>query len=119
MENPRLLNLGRTGEGEGASRIRTRRRPVFQDNRLDVRDDRLIVVGHLDSSGPGTYLYAARAVAPGVFVTPAVRAECMYDIGTYSVWGAGTFEVLPIETMKVAEARGNKTASRPSPGIFK
>ncbi len=102
IENPRLLTSAEQAKAKGHPQDDSHR--IFQDSRLDIRDDRLIVVGHLDSSAPGTYLYTARAVAPGIFVTPAVRAECMYDIGTSSLFGGGgTLKVLAIDSARVVD----------------
>jgi uncharacterized protein YfaS (alpha-2-macroglobulin family) len=71
------------------------------DARLDVRDDRMILFGHLPISGRARHVYAARAVVPGTFVLPPVRAECMYDPGTCSLWGpGGTFDVTTVEETK-------------------
>jgi uncharacterized protein YfaS (alpha-2-macroglobulin family) len=54
-----------------------------------MRDDRLILMGDLPAGRALTYTYAARAVAPGTFIVPPVRAECMYDIGTAALSGGG------------------------------
>ena len=61
----------------------------FTQGRLDVRDDRLIVMGALNRAGAGQFMYLARAVTPGGFIVPPVRGECMYDIGTHSISGGG------------------------------
>ena len=62
---------------------------LFTHRRLDVRDDRLIVMGTLNGAGAGQFIYLARAVTPGTFIIPPVRGECMYDIGTHSISGGG------------------------------
>jgi uncharacterized protein YfaS (alpha-2-macroglobulin family) len=63
---------------------------TFQPRRIDMRDDRLILMGELPAVGRAlSYTYTARAVAPGTFVVPPVRAECMYDIGTSAISGGG------------------------------
>ncbi len=108
IENPRLegnaAGLGvkpahKAVAGDGAEES-----PAFVAARADMRDDRLILVGTLARAGTGTYLYTARAVTPGKYVLPPVKGECMYDLGISSLWGTGTFEVLPIGNAKVAEA---------------
>ena len=71
-----------------------------------MREHRLILVGHLTRAGSGKYCYTARAVTAGKFVLPPVKAECMYDSSVNSLWGSGTFVVLPAETGKMAQARG-------------
>ena len=62
---------------------------LFTHRRLDVRDDRLIVMGTLNGAGAGQFIYLARAVTPGTFIIPPVRGECMYDIGTHSISSGG------------------------------
>jgi uncharacterized protein YfaS (alpha-2-macroglobulin family) len=94
IENPRLLT-----QAPAAALAKTSKRSnepaTFEPRRIDMRDDRLILMGDL-SAGAQTYMYAARAVAPGTFVVPPVRAECMYDIGTSAVAGGGrTLHVVP------------------------
>jgi alpha-2-macroglobulin len=107
IENPRL-------EGNAADLVtRTRRshangngqeeEPHFAAGRADMRDDRLVVMGRLTDGRAGTYVYTARAVAPGVFVVPPVKAECMYDSATNSLWGGGTFTVLTADSAKIAD----------------
>ncbi len=39
--------------------------------------------------------YLARAVTPGSFTRPPVRAECMYDISVQGIAGSGMLTVLP------------------------
>ena len=59
---------------------------------VDIRDDRLIVFANVPS-GRRFYRYIARAVTPGEFALPPVKAECMYDESITSVNGAGRLEV--------------------------
>jgi uncharacterized protein YfaS (alpha-2-macroglobulin family) len=76
-------------------------REELREVRLDVRDDRMILFGHLAANRLARHVYTTRAVVPGTFVVPPVRVECMYDPGTSSLWGpGGTLEV------KRAESRG-------------
>lgn len=67
--------------------------------RSEVRDDRLVVMGDLSRTEDGRWelraSYLARAVTPGTYVLPPLRAECMYDIAVNGVAGAGTVTVLP------------------------
>ncbi|HET6248719.1 MAG TPA: MG2 domain-containing protein [Tepidisphaeraceae bacterium] len=109
IENPRLL--GNAAGVPVAPHARAARvnedgdnAPAFASVRADMRDDRLILVGHLTQAGTGTYLYTARAVTAGKYVLPPVKGECMYDSGVNSLSGAGTFEVLPAGALKVARA---------------
>lgn len=72
--------------------------------RLDIRDDRMIIFGHLPENGLARHTYAARAVVPGTFALPPARVESMYDAGTSSLWGpGGTFEVKPLETKSIVD----------------
>jgi uncharacterized protein YfaS (alpha-2-macroglobulin family) len=74
-------------------------------HRVDVRDDRVIVVGYVPANQPAKFTYLARATTPGTFVIPSVRGECMYDIGTHSLHGAGqTMKIAPITTSTVAHS---------------
>ncbi len=50
-----------------------------------MRDDRLIVAGSMPDSGRAVIVYLARAITPGSFIVPPVRAECMYDTGISSL----------------------------------
>jgi hypothetical protein len=65
----------------------------------EMRDDRFVAMGDLAQGAHGTWVmtagYLARAVTPGTFVRPPVRAECMYDISVQGIAGSGTFTVLP------------------------
>jgi hypothetical protein len=102
IENPRLLTTATDAveqpkEGQSGNR--------FQDSRVDMRDDRLVVIGHLTSAGTGTFVYTARAVTPGKFVLPPAHAECMYDSGTNSLTEGGTFEVLSSQAARIANVR--------------
>lgn len=94
IENPRLVTQAPAAELAKAAK-RSNEPATFEPRRIDMRDDRLILMGDLPA-GAFTYTYAARAVAPGTFVVPPVRAECMYDIGTAAVAGGGrTLNVVP------------------------
>jgi uncharacterized protein YfaS (alpha-2-macroglobulin family) len=102
IENPRLLTTATDAveqpkEGQSGNR--------FQDSRVDMRDDRLVVIGHLTAAGTGTFVYTARAVTPGQFVLPPAHAECMYDSGTNSLSEGGTFEVLSSQAARIANVR--------------
>ncbi|HEY2585887.1 MAG TPA: MG2 domain-containing protein [Tepidisphaeraceae bacterium] len=102
IENPRL----ETTAADAADRPRDDAKPnVFQDARLDMRDDRLVLIGRLTASGSGTYVYTARAITPGTFALPPAHAECMYDTGTNSLGETGTFEVLPNGSPRIANVR--------------
>jgi uncharacterized protein YfaS (alpha-2-macroglobulin family) len=57
--------------------------------RIDVRDDRVIFMGGMPDRGTVTLEYLARAVTPGIYAIPPVRAEAMYDIAENGLSGAG------------------------------
>lgn len=71
----------------------------MHDWRSEVRDDRLVTMGNLYHAGDKRWemriSYLARAVTPGTYVLPPLRAECMYDITINGIAGAGTLSVLP------------------------
>ena len=99
IENPRL----QTTDDDAAKRpADAKEANFFQDARLDMRDDRLVLIGRLTAAGSGTYVYTARAVTPGTFVLPPAHAECMYDTGTNSLGSTGTFEVLAAGSPRIA-----------------
>ncbi len=60
-----------------------RQKSTLPLRRVEVRDDR--VLGFTERCGGlRRYYYAVRAVTPGVFVHPAIAAECMYDPDLWS-----------------------------------
>ncbi|HUT34060.1 MAG TPA: alpha-2-macroglobulin [Planctomycetota bacterium] len=69
-----------------------RPRPLNPD-RVEMRDDRLILFADLDSSGLWRHCYVVRAVTCGRFRLPALDAFCMYNPEICSVHGAGTVEI--------------------------
>jgi uncharacterized protein YfaS (alpha-2-macroglobulin family) len=102
IENPRLM----TTAAEVAQQPRDGQIVnLFQDSRLDMRDDRLVLIGNLSRAGTGTYVYTARAVTPGKFVLPPAHAECMYDMAINSISPGGTFEVLPAGSPRIANVQ--------------
>jgi len=101
IENPRLT----TTAPDSAEQPEDRQPNVFQDARLEMRDDRLVLIGGLPNAGAGTYVYTARAVTAGTFVLPPVRAECMYDNAINSISGGGTFVVIPAGSPRIANVQ--------------
>jgi uncharacterized protein YfaS (alpha-2-macroglobulin family) len=73
--------------------------------RLDVRDDRVVVVCDV-VAGKSAWTYLARAVTPGEYVVPPVRGECMYDPGINSIssmnGGGARMRVVPFEKKELA-----------------
>ncbi|HEX4797289.1 MAG TPA: MG2 domain-containing protein [Humisphaera sp.] len=93
IENPRL-------ENHSAGMVKRDETPHdpnnldFRPARIDMRDDRLILVGDIHEAGRAVYTYTARAVAPGRFVVPPIQAQCMYDLAISSVSGGGMMNVI-------------------------
>ncbi|MBM4033337.1 MAG: hypothetical protein FJ291_16360 [Planctomycetes bacterium] len=67
-------------------------RPLNTD-RVEMRDDRLILFADLDVSGVWRHRYVVRAVTCGRFRLPALNAFCMYNPEICSTHGAGTVEI--------------------------
>ena len=99
IENPRL---------EGQADDRQTQRPkekednAFACSRVEIRDDRLVVMGQMTQAGKGRFIYTARAVTGGDFVLPPVSAECMYDLGTRSISGAARVKIKRASNAAVA-----------------
>jgi uncharacterized protein YfaS (alpha-2-macroglobulin family) len=103
IENSRLETTARHAKKKNEDRTPDLHEELNQA-RLDVRDDRMIIFGHLPANGLARHTYAARAVVPGVFALPPARVESMYDPGIGSLWGpGGTFEVRPLETKAIVD----------------
>jgi uncharacterized protein YfaS (alpha-2-macroglobulin family) len=80
--------------------------PALVNLRTDVRDDRVIFMGDMTDRGSATIEYLARAVTPGTYVIPPVRAEAMYDIAENGLSGAGgKFTVVAPLPANIANAR--------------
>jgi uncharacterized protein YfaS (alpha-2-macroglobulin family) len=85
VENPRLRTTQKSdGDTPPQPVVRT-----ISPQRLDVRDDRVVVVCGVPA-GSSTFTYLARAVTPGEYVVPPVRGECMYDPAINSLSGGGS-----------------------------
>ncbi len=96
IENPRLETSAKETTEAAKNDV-----PAFEVARVDMRDDRMVIVGDL-SPGVGRYVYTCRAVTPGTFTLPPARAECMYDLGTSSIAGAGSFNVIGAHDSPIA-----------------
>ncbi len=93
IENPRLETTEKT---DATQPDKSTAAPGFENPRLDIRDDRMILVDQMKQAGEARYTYVARAVTAGTFTVPPVHAECMYDSGRQSTFcGAKTLTVLP------------------------
>jgi len=114
IENPRLATSDHQGEPEppepevapppgadmenaaappAATPLLKRPRALNPD-RVEMRDDRLILFADLGSPGLWRHRYVVRAVTCGRFKLPALNAFCMYNPEICSIHGAGTIEVL-------------------------
>lgn len=107
VENPRLATSAKpVGDALPTAPLFLRRRgnawhvvplPVqdssvetsFEPDYLDIRDDRVVLMGDMPYGGSAIYRYLVRAVTPGAYVVPPVRGECMYDLGVNSINGGG------------------------------
>ena len=68
-------------------------RPLCPD-RVERRDDRLIIFTDVHTTRTLYHRYLVRAVTRGRFCLPAVNASAMYDPGIRSIHGAGTVEIV-------------------------
>lgn len=84
IENPRLA----TSAAQGAHQDRN-----DQPSHVEIRDDRLVLVGDLSAQRPLVHRYLVRAVAAGSFALPPIVAECMYDRSIRARAGAGTLAI--------------------------
>ena len=71
-----------------------RRLDALLPDRVEMRDDRLLLFADLGRNRTYAYRYVARAVTKGSFTLPPVSASAMYDPDLASVHGAGTVEVV-------------------------
>jgi uncharacterized protein YfaS (alpha-2-macroglobulin family) len=93
IENPRLAT---TAKKEGEARAgEVTIAPPLASPRLDMRDDRLVLMTNVPA-GASSFTYLARAVTTGTFMVPPVHGECMYDPSINSTSGGGaTLVVVP------------------------
>ena len=84
IENPRL---------DPKARFEAAAAGAVVPSHLELRDDRLVLAFDGLDEGPHTYQYAVRAVTPGAFQHPPVRAECMYDAAIYGQSAPSPIEV--------------------------
>ncbi|MFZ9889112.1 MAG: alpha-2-macroglobulin family protein, partial [Myxococcota bacterium] len=85
IENPRL------GRGHGADLIDESQ--LWQNDHLNVRDDRLEVFGHLNRGERKHVVYQVRAVTAGDFHAPPVELEAMYDPSLWARAAGGQVQV--------------------------
>jgi len=70
-------------------------KPDLPAARVEMKDDRLILfTGNF--SGRKTFYYGVRALCPGEYLVPAVRAEAMYDPLLRGAHGAGRLRIAEI-----------------------
>jgi uncharacterized protein YfaS (alpha-2-macroglobulin family) len=63
---------------------RLHRENLLRVDHVEARDDRLLLFVQAEGERK-EYYYSLRAVTPGLFILPPVRAEAMYDASVYSV----------------------------------
>jgi len=84
IENPRIASR---------DTLPWARKGSFEPERVEMRDDRLVLFADLHSADTHYYRYIVRAITRGRFRLPAISAFCMYHPGISSVHGAGWIEV--------------------------
>jgi len=67
---------------------------TLEPDRVEMRDDRLVLFANLRHVGTQEYRYVVRAVTRGRFQLPALNAFCMYDPNIASTHGAGKVEIV-------------------------
>ena len=85
IENPRLQSRANVPELQTDN---------FRPDYLDIRDDRLVFFGHFRQQQARKFYYALRAVTPGTFTVPPIKAEAMYDPTKSAVAAGGTIRVV-------------------------
>ena len=63
-------------------------------NRLELREDRLVVIAPWITSGKTTFCYTLRAVTPGEYILPPTIAEGMYEPDRQAVLSTGKVIVI-------------------------
>ncbi len=104
IENPRLETSGASQIPDSRSQIRpdseigNRQSAIgnalLNPERVEMRDDRLIIFADLPAPGLWRHRYVVRAVTAGRFKLPALNAFCMYNPEICSINGAGSVEVI-------------------------
>jgi uncharacterized protein YfaS (alpha-2-macroglobulin family) len=86
IENPRLIPAAENDENEengGAD-------PAA---RLELREDRLVIIEPWTAPRVTTYRYTLRAITPGEYVLPATMAEGMYEPDRQAILSTGKVRV--------------------------
>jgi hypothetical protein len=84
------------GEGEGESEALDGADAWYSVfNRVEMRDDRVLLFADHLPPGVHSYTYVARATTPGTFVLKPARAEAMYAPEIFGRSDGGTFWVHP------------------------
>ncbi len=84
IENPRL---------NASTDLAWKTSNLFKPDYMDIRDDRMVLVGSLEANKTLDYYYMLRAVSSGEFTLSPIGAEAMYDPDFHSYHGAGKFVV--------------------------
>ena len=91
IENPRIATrdtLPDLGEMEDSPGV------LLVPDRVEMRDDRLLLFADLIGGRQYVYRYAVRAVTRGQFRLPPIQASCMYNPAVCSVHGAGAVRIV-------------------------
>jgi len=84
IENPRL---------NSSTDLSWKSNNPYKPDYMDIRDDRLVLVGKLETNKTLDYYYMLRAVSSGEFNLSPIGAEAMYDPDFHSYHGGGEFVV--------------------------
>ena len=94
IENPRLATRDADEADEQQAFRPIKDADALAPQRVEMRDDRLLLFADLGPARTRRYRYVARAVTRGRFHLPAVSAFCMYRPSIASVHGAGSIQVV-------------------------
>ena len=91
IENPRLESR----QGSDWLEKRYEKQQRLYPDYMDIRDDRLILFGDVYRNHPRVFYYALRAVSPGTFAVPSIKAEAMYNPVITSLASASSMTIEP------------------------
>ena len=85
IENPRLVQPSDDEDAEEESDP--------EDTRLEMREDRLVIIEAWAGSGRKVYRYRLRAVTSGEFILPGTAVEGMYEPDRQAILPGGRVRV--------------------------
>ena len=87
IENPRLVAPAENDEGENETN------ETVESTRLEMREDRLVIIEPWIGAGRSKYRYSLRAVTSGDYILPGTSAEGMYEPDRQAVLPTGRVKV--------------------------